>query len=346
MRGRLWIALAAVVALVVGLAIWVNTRDEAPVAAPGDGFQIIDSEVINAELPGDQVEIHLPWKVVTVTVGEQRESVPSREDETGVPGAPDDGGFLPVRVEGQALAPDPVSLWDWSQKMAWPTPRLTIDGVEARLPGLDAHFGIAATSGTWYVATEGDPENIEFAISLGDHTETFDLRDGEEHVAWAQEFDHETVTHTRFPCKQESWTAGYAGDYGVDLQGCQMTSLTTTAYVDGLGWAPAGKEYVVAQASAYESSGAEWTAPDGRRATYDLTNPRIGFRLDGAAPVRLADDRVDRTTTRPVFLVDQGSAPRALEMIQTYRGFPDDVGAPTAPRIVRTLTIPLDGAGS
>ena len=261
------LAVGTVIALVLALAVTTlgEGGDPRPVADVG---HVYDHPFAEDELP-HAGEVSLPWERIEVAVG-----TPQRE----LPTILNDAAQLAFAATGRPLQVGVEVV-------------LRADGAEYPLSGpgglrFDPNDAFVGSTGSRWVAVPGRPSELEVAV----------LVDGEEQTVHADGTvssgratglaELPTLSSTSRPdevaCGPTRRTdhSSLRLPEGLDDLACTVKATFRTPYVDGVGWAPEGREYLVVVAAHDDVPAVDGPAGERWNATDTLTG-----RLDGAEPV-------------------------------------------------------------
>lgn len=285
-------ASGAAITLVLALAIAVGQQDGPPRAAPGDIFNHPAQE---DPLP-DSAEVSLPWQRISVAVGEPRAELP--EILGSPPNVARQEGNTFVRVDARPVE-DGLVAYAVTTRHRQVDVRLvlTADGREYPLSGpgglnFDPNDLRAENGGTRWVAVAGHPTDLEVKVLVngreqtvgGDGSVTTRDTSGLAALPSPEELAERDPVDCGSPRRVDESPLRF--DYP-DRVTCTMQLALRTPFVDGLGWAPAGREYLVVQVHTArlhleDREGDEWAS------TVRL-NGRIGDVHPVSGPVDVKD---------------------------------------------------------
>lgn len=249
------VALLIVSLVVAGAVVGTTSYDGRPHAAVGE---IFDHPFQEDPLP-DRGEVLLPWARVQVGVASPRDELPDLLGAEANLQAPAGGSFVRVDV---VLAEDfmiPLAA------VALPYVEetsvvLRADGRDYPMTGdggivLDPN-GPAGQAGTRWVAVEGEPADLEVRVTVDGQTQVV-AGEGSAELGRAAELgdipsNDELADLKRRPCGEVTTEipaplriAGYSRPT------CRVSLVLRTPYVDGLGWAEEGQEFVLVHVVVY-----------------------------------------------------------------------------------------------
>ncbi|KRF11322.1 hypothetical protein ASG90_16295 [Nocardioides sp. Soil797] len=243
------VAVVAVVALILGLKlVGGDDPDDTPVDKDSAAFgQVVHAADVNDPLVnGGQVV--LPWIRLEVAAGEPVDEVPATKKQEAI-SAPDGGSFVRVEVSKQGTVAFALSSKSPANDVDL---LLRADGTDYSLTkgadGLEfdsAKPWLFQSRESRWVSVEGHPEDLQIVLRIGDVEQVVDASDGKVDLGDAAALaDVPSVDQnfSQFPCGQGRSTGGSAPRNEVP---CTITSTLRTPYVDGVGWAEAGDEYLV-----------------------------------------------------------------------------------------------------
>lgn len=248
-------ALTTGAALALGLA-WTSTSlgghdDSRPLAAPGDVF----SSPYGAEPLPHEVRMELPWQHLDVAVGEPRAELPDLGSSPSDVAPPAGGSFVRVDVTKASGQPPLVGIRRPLSTQVEVAVRA--DGVDYPVSGrpggvrLDAETAWPGETGTRWVAVEGTPAGVELVVTV-DGEEQVVGTDGAAELGRAEQLS-DLPDATTLQAQPEIGCGRSHRDDSSDLElddysrdaACTVTRVLRLPHVDGLGWAPRGREYVV-----------------------------------------------------------------------------------------------------
>ena len=278
---------AVVLALALVVTIGMQLTEDRPRASVGEVLR----PQANEPLPSDASTVHLPWGPVTVGVGEATDEIPETFGDHSLVAPPDGGSFVRVDLQPAPTEGGDVPFVATSKPgQAEAEVVLTADGTEYPLDGPD---GLGVSPGSpapvgahsRWVAIDGHPSDLEVSVTVADEEQVVDV-DGDvtrgrgaalNDVPSLEELREKS---TSSPCGglRQSGSSKVTVERS-DVPGCSVDASMRTPFVDGLGWAAKGKEYLVVQSS-YEDP-VDVTGSDDESW---VATPRLDARLDGAAP--------------------------------------------------------------
>lgn len=279
-------ASGAVLALTLSLA--VATMDEGddprPRAVAGD---VLDPPYSHDPLPVSG-RVVLPWQHVDVAIGAPQEQLPDIGGDPADVGPPEDGGF--VRVDARPALDGQIPLVATTRPLQSEVELvLRADGVEYPLSGkggleLDPNDPSSGAGGTRWVAVPGEPTDLEVAVLVEGQEQTV-RADGTvtaRRAADLKELPRGSAA-SKEPIRCGTLRREDDSPLRVDPErepDCRLTSVLRTPFVDGIGWAPAGREYLAVAVSHDEDFRVE--GPGGSR--WEETH-RLGASLEGTGPL-------------------------------------------------------------
>lgn len=279
------VAAGTAVVLALTLAATITTRlgEDRPRASAGEVILPTDYEPV----PSDAERVNLPWGAVSVAVGDVTDEVPEALGDQSLVAPPDGGSFVRVVLQPTQKKGGPSPFvstgrpWQSRAEVV-----LTADGTEYPLDGPDG-LGVApgfpapAGGHSRWVAVDGDPSDLSVTITVAGQEQVVDA-DGSVSRGKADALDD--VPSLEEVREETSSTCGRAKQSGSstvsirpsDVPECAVDASLRTPFVDGLGWARKGHEYLVVQAS-YDDVTRSGNEPW-------VTDPQVTARLDGASP--------------------------------------------------------------
>ncbi|WP_193607345.1 hypothetical protein [Nocardioides lijunqiniae] len=253
-RRSLWPLVAAltvvVVALAVALVVVRSVDDDRPRAAVG---QLFDSPFQQDDL-ADYGEVLLPWARTKTGAGDVREELPDLLGAAANVRAPEGGRF--VRVEVKLEKDYQIPLSAIARPYAQETEVvLRADGRDYPVTGrgglvLDPNGPLQQGGGRW-VAVEGDPTDLEVRVTVDGVTQVVDASDGSVEAGQAVDLaelpsQEEIRDAPDTPCgaPRRLDDSEVRVDYRPGLE-CRVQFTLRTPYVDGLGWAEEGREFLI-----------------------------------------------------------------------------------------------------
>lgn len=279
-------ASGAVLALALALTVATMAEgdDPRPRAVAGD---VLDPPYSHEPLPVSG-RVVLPWQHLDVAVGTPQGQLPDIGGDPADIGPPEDGAF--VRVDARPALDGQIPLVATSRPLQSEVEVvLRADGVEYPLSGgggleLDPNDPVSGTGGTRWVAVPGEPTDLEVAVLVDGQEQTVHA-DGTVTARRAAGLKNlprgATTPEDPIPCgpvrRDDDSPLRVDPE---DEPDCHLTSVLRTPFVDGLGWAPAGREYLMVAVSHDEDFRVE--GPDGAR--WEETH-QLGASLGGVRPV-------------------------------------------------------------
>ena len=290
-RRSLWPFVALMTAVVLALAgalVVVRAQDGRPRAAVGEVF---DHPFQEDPLP-HRGEVLLPWARTQVGAGEPRAELPDLLGAAPTVQAPEGGSFVRVEV---ALEEDyTIPLTALASPYVEETEVvLRADGRDYPLsvPGglvLDPNGPAGQDGGRW-VAVEGEPTDLEVRITVDGMTQVVDAADGSVDVGRAAELadipsaeELQDAAGTRCGRPRRLDSTPLAVTYRPALR-CQVQLSLRTPYVDGIGWAEPGREFLVVHV--IRPRDVDLSTGTGDDTKYWDTELRSDIRLGDADPV-------------------------------------------------------------
>lgn len=283
-------AIAVVLALPLAATGLDALREDRPRAVEG---QVFDQPRADEAL-SETGTVFLPWARLSVAVTGPRSELPEIGSAPSDVAPPDGGSFVRVEVGSTSEAEVPlVGVRDSVDAHAEVV--LVADGEEYPVDGptglhLDSEEGgVASDPETRWVAVAGEPTDITVDVVVDGQVQTVD---GDGDVTRRRAQDLAEVPSAEEVSDSSSTGCGTTrreDESAVRLQQmptCEVASLRTP-YVDGLGWAPHGREYLAVEV---EHSDLLPEGPEGILG-WQTTSDFDG-RLDGRRPA-------ERQTTEP-----------------------------------------------
>ena len=281
-------AVIAVVVAVTGVVTWAVVHADPPRTRAGARF--VADDVVR---PAHTASVRVPWGQLDLGVTAPRRSLP--RDAAHVAGrrsvsAPPAGAFVGVTVHaGNPYTADRVAA-------VRPTPQLdtvvslVVDGrrfplaASGRVRAACLRTCVAGIEGAQWVAVTGDTTKLGFAVTYGGVTQTVDARTGTVRPGRATGL---YGSRTSTPgCAEPRWSSGFAAQHDAT---CELT-VTRTAYLAGLGWAPSGTTWIGVELDLDPPY--EVQRRDGAAVADESVLPAgitVDYRLQGASPVYRAD---------------------------------------------------------
>jgi len=345
----------AIALVVVGGVAWARA-DTRPHAEAG---QLFDPDFLQDEL-GIGADVVLPWVRAEVTVGQPRDELPDALGAEPNLQAPDGGGFVQVQVniDNDNLIP----LYVDAPGVVGRADLVLTDGDHSypltHVPG-GFHLDAAAPDTSVlqrFLAVKGSPEHWSLEVEYDGETWVVDLDDGSSepgpHDALAEIPAVDEQQQPAQRCGEPRWSSGFSPAESYNEPKCQVIHQMRVPYVDGLGWAEPGREFLVVQVETYEPGFARSRGGD----VYLVRDPAMSYRLDGRAPLAVAEVNDLSTLGGPlalqlpydpdqaIFDVAADEPTPALQVRQSLVGEADEPGVPQAPRIHVDWRVPLEGA--
>ena len=345
----------AIALVVVGGVAWARA-DTRPHAEAG---QLFDPAFLQDEL-GIGADVVLPWVRAEVTVGQPRDELPDALGAEPNLQAPDGGGFVQVQVniDNDNLIP----LYVDAPGVVGRADLVLTDGDHryplTHVPG-GLHLDAAAPeTGVLqrFLAVEGSPEHWSLEVEYDGETWVVDLDDGSSepgpHDALAEIPAVDEQQQPAQRCGEPRWSSGFSPAESYNEPKCQVIHQMRVPYVDGLGWAEPGREFLVVQVESYEPGFARSRGGD----VYLVRDPAMSYRLDGRVPLAVAEVndlsalggplalQLPYDPDQAIFDVAADEPTPVLQVRQSLVGEADEPGVPQAPRIHVDWRVPLEGA--
>ncbi|QIX27096.1 hypothetical protein ncot_11195 [Nocardioides sp. JQ2195] len=297
------ISVVAVVALVAGVKLIGDDDpgDSRVDGTPSGTFGKVMKGAAAAEPLTNEGEVVLPWIRLDVAAGEPVDEIPATKKQAAV-AAPAGGSFIRVEVSKQGTVAFALSSKSPADDVDL---LLRADGTDYSLTegpdGLEfdpSKPWLFQSRETRWLSVAGQPTDVQVVLRVGDVEQVVDAASGKVDLGDAAALADVPALnqdYDQFPCGSFTRT-----DSGADLQPgaapCTVSSTLRTPYVDGLGWADTGQEFLVVNvrtAKQLALSGESPAAVTERAAT-----------LDGADPIDTWQR--DRSSTQFVFEVPEG----------------------------------------
>lgn len=319
-----------VLGLVVGgCGVVADERVEPGTVVPG---QFAD------EVRGADAEVLLPTGALRFTVGEPISTLRSGSaDDLEERSAPEGGSFVPVvwrfdpdaapqaaaRFVGDSPPPATLSLRiDGSDyELGSPYPTAGEDGLTPRTP--------------YYVAVDGDAEDIEIRVEYDGVTQSVDALTGERAPGRADGLYDDAGGLEPPRCPAGGWQASEPIDFRVE---CEIAALAETPYVGRLGgWAEPGRTWLVADVGVALPEAA--LAVEDRRVPYGVEAITDRTTLGGVAPVEpMATDPGRGYVASGPLVFDVGpAATRTLNLAVDFTLVPEDAAGVAPDQLEVTL---------
>jgi hypothetical protein len=267
------------IAALAGGGIWLSQREESG-TTPGT----LVEQRADGLLVGRSTDVRVPWGRLQVTVTEPLDSVDTGDGTL-------QGRFVGVQVELRATddtvpvdrLPD-ASLED-------PTFGVTADGETWQLPALTGWVDgteISPGARREYVALPEGAEEVSVSVTYDGVAQTIDAATADVTTGDAAPLYDASFARPGAPCGDQLWSPGAAAVDGAE-SGCFVRSSVTHPYVAGLGWAPAGSQWLVVSVIPGPP-----TAFEGRRGTYEVGDDGVetsyGLGFEEPVEVYAAND--------------------------------------------------------
>lgn len=286
-----WLVAGVVAALViVGGVSWYVLRDDRPAAKAGTVFTASDLPIHPTAIS----YLIAPWGRLDIGVTKARDDLP-RAVDTRDHRAPDGGSFIGVQ-------------WQIDAHHLLPVPRTPSSGIEPAVVSIvvDGHrYRVGDTRSTSaesgdgvlvldkrqaYVAVPGSSSDIRIEVSFAGVRQTLDPRTGRRQTGRAAPLYTLDTGKPKQTCGTARWPAQYRPARR-DAR-CLLKYLARVPYVDGLGWAPRGRSWLVMTVATKDPSDLTWTSPtSGARLPYTVgqRGTEHAYRYAGAAPAAVID---------------------------------------------------------
>lgn len=332
-------ALASGTALALGLA-WAVTGldgdgDSRPQASPGDVFS---STFAEEPLP-DQVRLELPWRHLDVAVGAAQPELPGISGTPADVAPPEGGSFVRVDLTSPT---DQVPFVGIRRPLATQVEvSVRADGVDHPLserPGgfrLDPETAWSNATGTRWVAVDGAPTDVELVVTVDGQEQVVGTDGAADLGRAAQLADLPATTSLQDEPEIDCGPSRRADSSDLELEdysrdtACTVTRVLRVPYVDGLGWAPRGREYVAVLLTLDRTVQVEQTGDDSWSSATTLS-ARLGDEAPLAGPVDVNDLNSGTLAIQDpddpqmfVFEVDEGTSPD-LEAALDIEAVPSD----------------------
>jgi hypothetical protein len=271
---------------------------------------------------------------------------------------PDDGTFVPVQVvaDRDRLIPVYVDSPGFEGRA-----ELTLLDGGRRYPITHVPGGFRLDPATAdnkgpqrYLAVEGSPDDWSLEVEYDGVTWVVDLSDGStEPGPQDRLLDMPTLDEQQeqraLRCGTPVWTRGYRPEERYNNPVCRVIHQQRVPYVDGLGWAEPGREFLVVHVQSREPGHA--TGPGG--AHYLVRSPDLSYRLDGQEPLAVAEVnelggpgalQQFYDPDQAIFDVAVDDERPVLQVRQSYLGEASNVGDRQGPRIDIDWRLALEGA--
>ncbi len=282
------IGTAIALALALGVVISHDVQEDGPRAQAGD---LVVPPAEPDRLP-DAGTVTLPWNRMSVAVGEPEGNLLETFADQSLVAPPEGGSFVqvdlhPLPVEdGGAPFVSEGRPWSAEAKVV-----LTADGEDHPIDGPDG-LGVSAGSPgptgstSRFVAVDGRPTDLEVTLEVDGQKQTVDSDGDVSRGRAAELLDLPTNQELRGRVASSCGTLERSGSSAVEVPptdepACNLVGSVRTPFVDGLGWAPRGREYLVVQAAPETS--VDVTGDDDDDGW--TTRTRVSGRLGGDRPV-------------------------------------------------------------
>lgn len=353
---RRWTLIAAVAAgtavlLAVALAVTIAGRlgEDRPRASVGEIILPPDHEPV----PSDAGTVDLPWGSVSVSVGDVTDEVPEALEGRSAVAPPDGGSFVRVTLQPTQKKEGPPPFvhtgkpWQSRAEVV-----LTADDEEYRIDGRDG-LEVTPDSPTpkgghsRWVAVDGDPSDLSVTVTVDGEEQVIEA-DGSVSRGKAAALD-DVPSQLRKGTSSACGSVKQSGSPTMsvqpsDMPECTLDASVRTPFVDGLGWAAKGKEYLVVQVS-YDHR-VDVTSKDDVARVIDT---RLTARLDGVLPEGRVTDggpvlgtsAMHGSMETVIFEVPVEESNSTLSLRLDFEGTPEDPFVSEKPERGRlTWTIP------
>lgn len=287
-RRSLWPVVAVLAVVVVALAVAlvvIRSQDGRPRAAVGQVF----ADPSDSESLPHLGEVLLPWARTEVGAGDVREELPDLEGAEPNVRAPDGGSFVRVEMDLANDYPVPyaavglpfaaqIDVVLHADGRDYPVPEVAID------PDQSVDQG-----GSRWVAVDGEPGDLEVRVTVDGVTQVVDASDGSVDAGQAADLARlaaddvlAPAPSTRCGAPRRLDTTNIYPSYRPDLT-CKVGPVLRMPYVDGLGWAEPGREFVVLQV--VRPRELQLASGRGTDKEFWISDVDVTVRLGGADPV-------------------------------------------------------------
>lgn len=300
-------AVGAVLALALALAVVVShdVQEDRPRATAGD---LVVPPAEPDRLP-DTGTVALPWSRMSVAVGEPQGEVLETFDGQSLVAPPEGGSF--VQVDLRPLQVEDGGAPFVSEGRPWSTEArivVTADGTDYPVDGPDG-LGVApdspapTRSHSRFVAVDGRPTDLTITVEVDGQEQTVDEDGRVTRRRAADLLDLPTNQELRKRVSSSCGTLERSGSSDLEVPptdepACDLVGSVRTPFVDGLGWAPRGREYLVVHAAPETSVDVSGDDDD------------VDWTTRTRVRARLGDDRPVSASTSPDGAVF-GNAPRS-----------------------------------
>lgn len=337
---------AVVLALVLAATVATRLGEDRPRASAGDIF----TPPGHGKLPPDAATVDLPWGSVSVAVGDVTKDVPEELGDPSLITPPDGGSFVrvdlrPEQEKGGVPFISTGKPWTTRAEVV-----LTAGGTEYPLDGPDG-IGVAPDSPmptggpTRWVALDSRPSDLSVTITVGGQEQTVAMDGSVTRGRAAALEDVPTTEKVREGGPTACGTPKQSGIATVrvapsDEPECRVAGSLRTPFVDGLGWAPKGHEYLVVQTTHDETfqvtseDDRAWTIETELTALLNDVRPENDVTEVGGQVLGNAAD------TQFVFEVPTGAPAEDLTLLLDVEAEPTnpiDHGRPENPRLEWTI---------
>lgn len=263
------IVLAAVLVLALAAVGIDSLREDRPRAKEG---QVFDPSTAPEEPLEEAGTVFLPWARLTVAVGEPGHELPTLGSEESDVAPPEGGSFVRVEVDksDEDVEFAPLVATRDSRDL---DVRIVLVADDVDYP-LDGPEGLdfdsdepswSSPSATRWVAVPGEPTDLAVEVIVDGQVQTVD-DEGDATRRRAQDLaDLPSVDEMGRP-RTSCGKARRDDESSLRLTGlstCEISASLRTPYVDGLGWAPEGREYLAVEvehdlAAKGTKDGLEW----------------------------------------------------------------------------------------
>lgn len=325
-------AVAVGTVIAVALALAMATMSEGGETRPRAAVGQVFSAHLEDEDVGATAEIVLPWRRLGVWVGEPVRELPDLAGARADVAPPEGGRFIPVRTEPMdegGLGSVPTFIATERPLHTEARVVLTADGSEYPVDGPgglteDPNDLQTSEPDTRWVAVEGDPSTIEVTVVTGGQEQTVHLDGSVTPRRAAELHDLPTQEEVREQEPVDCGAGRRVDDSDFTIEGgnpeeCAVTTSLRTPFVDGLGWAREGREYVVVHVVPERPAVVE--SPDGQERRWDVTT-QVDGRL-GPAPPRAGPTDVNALNEGTMALQVSGDPEQMIFEVPTGRSTGD-----------------------
>ncbi|WP_056687500.1 hypothetical protein [Nocardioides sp. Root140] len=238
-----------VLALAVAVVV-VKKSDDRPRAEVGDVFANPGGGAVK-----HRGEVFLPWIRLEVGAGEPRDELPDLLGADANVRAPKGGSFVQVQARNTGGVLLSTVTWPYTADVEL---LLRADGTDYSLSGPGGLNYTAAdpnsTSEERWVAVKGHPKDLAVVVRIGDEEQVVDASDGSVELGRAAELAALPSVQEHFQDRKDIGCGRFRRtddspvqiDYPKSVE-CKVQQTLRTPYVDGIGWAEPGHEFLVVQ---------------------------------------------------------------------------------------------------